>query len=137
MRARLYAFAMGLLFAVGLVVSGMTNPDNIKGFLDLFGQWRPQLLGVLGAAVIVTSGLYAFARRKPASLPARSLHWPEATQIDRPLIVGSILFGTGWALSGYCPGPALVNLGALHLDALVFVAAMWGGSWLNRKTGGT
>ena len=98
MRNVIAPLAMGVLFAIGLIVSGMTNPENIKGFLDLFGgAWRPQLAAVMGVGVIVTWTVYAIARRGTAPLVASQFHWPDAARIDAPLIMGASLFGAGWA----------------------------------------
>ena len=129
------ALAMGVLFGIGLLVSGMTDPANVKGFLDVFGAWRPQLIAVLGAGMTVAWLLYMLARRRARSLSKSALLWPESTQIDKPLVLGAALFGIGWALAGYCPGPALVAAGALNPVAIVFVLAMLAGGFLQR-TGG-
>ena len=128
MAAIISALLLGALFAVGLLISGMTDPANIKGFLDITGNWRPQLMAVLGAGVIVTWIVYAFARRQSRPLVESTFRWPAATHIDKPLVVGAVLFGAGWALAGYCPGPALVAMGSLTPTAIVFVLAMIGGS---------
>ncbi len=137
------ALLMGLLFGAGLLISGMTDPANVKGFLDIggiTGPWRPQLMAVLGAGVVVTWAVYALARRLKQPIAAPTFEWPSATQIDRPLLAGAALFGAGWALAGYCPGPALVALGALTPAAVAFVAAMAAGNMLHRllaRIGGT
>lgn len=130
MRTLLFAFAMGTLFGAGLLVAGMTDPANIQGFLDVAGDWRPQLLGVLGAAVVVANLLFALARKRGVPLAAQQFHWPTRRDLDTRLILGSVLFGAGWALAGYCPGPALAALGGLSAEALVFVPAMAAGTWL-------
>ena len=127
------AFFIGALFGFGLLVSGMTEPGNVQGFLDLAGAWRPQLLAVLGSAVVVAGLFYAWARKRAAPLAARSFHWPARNDIDTRLIVGSALFGIGWALAGYCPGPALTALGTLSTEAWVFVPAMAAGAWLAQR----
>ena len=132
MRGVLTALAMGILFAIGLIVSGMTAPENIKGFLDVFGAWRPQLAAVMGAGVIVTWAVYAAARKYGAPLAAPQFNWPAAASIDTPLLLGAALFGGGWALAGYCPGPALVAAGALKPEAIVFVLAMLAGGLAHR-----
>ena len=132
MGATLTALAMGLLFGAGLIISGMTDPANVKGFLDVFGAWRPQLMAVLGAGMIVTWSLYLLARRFAHPLAEPALHWPQATIIDMPLLLGAALFGAGWAVAGYCPGPALVAAGALNPVAIVFVPAMLAGGLAQR-----
>ena len=108
MAPTLAALAMGVLFGIGLLISGMTDPANVRGFLDVFGLWRPQLIAVLGVGMTVTSLLYVLARRWMRPLAEPAFHWPAATHVDRPLVVGAILFGAGWSIAGYCPGPALV-----------------------------
>jgi uncharacterized membrane protein YedE/YeeE len=135
MRAAIWAFVCGLVFGIGLVVSGMTDPANIKGFLDVAGDWRPQLLAVLGGAVVVTTGLYALARRRTAPFAAAAFEWPTRTNIDARLVAGAALFGIGWALGGFCPGPALASLGLGSIEAWVFVPAMALGMWLARGAG--
>jgi uncharacterized protein len=132
MSAIISALLLGALFAVGLLISGMTDPANIKGFLDITGHWRPQLIAVLGAGVIVTWIVYAFARKQTRPLVESTFRWPAATHIDAPLVTGAALFGTGWALAGYCPGPALVAIGSLTPAAIVFVLAMIAGSLAHR-----
>jgi len=114
----------GLVFGLGLIVSGMANPAKVLGFLDLAGAWDPSLsLVMLGAVAI---GLVAFraAGRRPVSLLGHEMRLPTARQIDRRLVVGSLVFGIGWGLAGICPGPALVALGMGQPKAAVFVVAM-------------
>ena len=127
------AFCVGALFGFGLLVSGMTEPGNVQGFLDLAGAWRPQLLAVLGSAVVVAYLMFAWARMRAAPLAARSFQWPTRRDIDVRLVAGSALFGIGWALAGYCPGPALTALGSLSTEAWVFVPAMAAGAWLAQR----
>jgi uncharacterized protein len=128
------ALVMGFIFGVGLLVSGMVDPANVKGFLDVTGQtygaWRPQLLAVLGAGMMVTTVIYLLAKRRRHPLVEAGFHWPRATMIDPQLLLGSALFGAGWALAGYCPGPALVALGSFSSDAAIFVVAMAVGGFL-------
>jgi len=135
MAAILSGLAMGVLFGTGLLISGMTNPANVKGFLDVFGEWRPQLMAVLGVGIMVASLIFFTARKIGHPLLEPVFHWPASTKIDRPLILGAAVFGAGWALAGFCPGPALVAAGALNPLALVFVAAMLAGGWVQRVTG--
>jgi uncharacterized membrane protein YedE/YeeE len=124
------AFMAGLIFGIGLLASGMANPAKGLGFLDLAGSWDPSLALVMAGAIAV--GLLGFHRTK-----GRRLSWlglpmklPTATQIDRRLVLGSFTFGAGWGLAGYCPGPAIVSLGAGQSSALVFVLAMVAGMLL-------
>jgi hypothetical protein len=114
----------GLVFGLGLIVSGMANPAKILGFLDLAGAWDPSLLLVMGGAVAVASVAFAIARKQTVSLLGAEMKLPTARQIDRRLVGGSLLFGIGWGIAGFCPGPSLVALGMAEPKALVFVAAM-------------
>lgn len=121
---RLTEFAVGLLFGVGLIVSGMTDPGKVLGFLDLFGAWDPSLAFVMGGAILVGLGAFTVAKRRTTSFLGGAMHLPQRRDIDRRLVVGSLTFGVGWGLAGFCPGPALVSLGALQPKAVVFVVAM-------------
>ena len=114
----------GLVFGLGLIVSGMADPAKVLGFLNLAGAWDPSLAFVMGGAVGV--GLVAFfvARRRRVSLLGAPMQLPAARGIDRRLVGGSLLFGIGWGVAGFCPGPALVALGMGSVKALLFVAAM-------------
>ena len=120
----LAAFGCGLLFGAGLLISGMTQPDKVLGFLDIFGAWDATLAFVMAGAVIVTSIGFALVRRRGAPVLAAKLQWPTRDDIDAPLIAGAALFGIGWGLVGLCPGPAIVNLASLSLPVIVFVVAM-------------
>jgi len=114
----------GLLFGLGLIVAGMADPAKVLGFLDLAGNWDPSLALVMGGAIAIGSAAFAVAKRRSKSLLALPMQWPAATRADRRLVLGSLLFGTGWGLAGICPGPALVLLGAGTGKPLIFVAAM-------------
>ena len=117
-------FAIGVLFGWGLIISGMSNPQKILGFLDLAGNWDPSLLFVmLGAVLVGLAGFYVVSRRTEAFLGG-AMHIPARRDITKPLVIGSLIFGAGWGIAGFCPGPALVALGAGHLKAFVFVIAM-------------
>jgi uncharacterized membrane protein YedE/YeeE len=122
----LIAFIVGLVFGIGLIVSGMTNPAKVQGFLDLAGRWDPSLAFVMGGAIAV--GLLAFrlAGRRERSLLGGVMRLPTASQVDRRLVLGGLAFGVGWGLAGYCPGPALASA-ALGGKVLIFVAAMVAG----------
>lgn len=128
----LSAFAAGLLFGLGLIVSHMANPAKVLGFLDLAGRWDPSLAFVMGGAIAIGTLAFAFARRRATSLLGAPMSWPAATGIDRPLVVGSALFGIGWGLAGFCPGPALVTASSGQPRAVLFVAAMLAGMALHR-----
>lgn len=121
---RVFEFLAGLLFGLGLILSGMTNPAKVLGFLDLFGQWDPSLAFVMGGAIFVGIFAFSLAKKRTTNLLGGALHLPKSTHIDKRLIIGSLMFGIGWGLAGFCPGPALVSLAAGHEKALVFVLAM-------------
>ena len=127
----LSAFLCGLMFGAGLVVSGMTDTARVLGFLDVLaipkGGWDPTLAIVMAAALIVSIPGFALARRRERPVLADIAAWPTRTAIDRPLIVGAVLFGAGWGLVGLCPGPAIVNLATLSPPVLLFVTAMIAG----------
>lgn len=123
----LIAALSGLVFGIGLIASGMTNPTKVKGFLDLAGAWDPSLGLVMGGAIAVASGAFALARRRERSWTGQRMELPRATVIDARLLGGGVLFGVGWGLAGYCPGPALVALGGGSGSAALFVAAMLAG----------
>lgn len=126
-RHQLSAFFVGLVFGLGLLISGLANPAKVLAFLDLAGAWDPSLALVMGAAVAV--GLVAFqtAGRRTTAVLGGPMRLPSARELDRRLVLGSLAFGVGWGLAGFCPGPALVALGAGELKAVVFVAAMLAG----------
>jgi uncharacterized membrane protein YedE/YeeE len=123
----LTALIAGLVFGIGLIVAGMTNPAKVQGFLDLAGAWDPSLAFVMGGAILV--GLVAFraAGRHERALLGDAMRLPGATRIDRRLIVGSLVFGIGWGLAGFCPGPALASLATGGAKALIFNGAMLAG----------
>jgi hypothetical protein len=123
----------GLIFGIGLAVSGMTDPLKVLGFLDVAGDWDPSLLFVLGGALGVTLLAFRFILRRRAPLLDDSFRLPVATAIDRPLLNGALLFGIGWGISGYCPGPAIALLAAPGREALAFLPALLVGSYLQRR----
>jgi len=120
----------GLVFGLGLIVSGMANPAKVLGFLDLAGPWDPSLIFVMAGAIAI--GLVAFgsATKRTVSLLGAPMRLPQNRRIDRRLLVGSTLFGLGWGIAGFCPGPGLVALGMGELKAAVFVLAMLAGMGL-------
>ncbi len=130
----LCAIVAGALFGIGLVMSGMTDPERVIGFLDVFGAFDPTLAFVLGGAVVVTliSFRVILGRQKP--LLASRFEIPKARAIDVRLVTGAAIFGVGWGLAGYCPGPALAGLAVGSSEALWFVAAMLAGSAIYRWT---
>jgi len=118
------ALLAGLIFGAGLMVSGMSNPAKVRGFLDLAGAWDPSLAFVMVGAIGVGLVAFAVAGRLRRTLLGAEMRLPRARQVDRRLVGGSVLFGVGWGIAGFCPGPALVALGMGEVKAVVFVAAM-------------
>lgn len=130
MKALWSAFLSGGLFGAGLVVSGMTRPSKVIGFLDFLGRWDASLVLVMVGAIAVHMVLYRVILRRRTPLYDVRFHIPTRRDIDVRLLLGAVLFGVGWGIGGYCPGPGLVSLGAGALPALVFVAVMAAGMWL-------
>jgi hypothetical protein len=124
LKSSLTALGAGIVFGVGLGLSGMTEPAKVLGFLDVFGAWDPSLMFVMGGAILVHFVLGRLIRRRERPLLDARFHLPRATRLDKSLIVGSAVFGVGWGLGGYCPGPAIVSLGSGSTPAIVFVGAM-------------
>ena len=124
-------FLAGALFGTGLAVSGMTDPGRVIGFLDVFGAWDPALLFVMAGAV----GVYGLGMLILRRFENQNLKLPSAASspIDRQLVIGAAIFGVGWGLGGFCPGPSLANLGALRIEALIFVPAMAMGMFFAQK----
>ncbi|KNY17614.1 membrane protein [Shinella sp. SUS2] len=129
----LSALACGALFGLGLALSGMLDPARVQGFLDLAGDWDPSLAFVLGGAVAVMALGLALIRRLPRPAFSDGLHLPDTHPVDRRLILGSALFGLGWGLGGFCPGPALAALSLGRPEPLLFVACMVAGMVLHDR----
>jgi uncharacterized membrane protein YedE/YeeE len=133
---RLSEFFVGLLFGWGLLISGMTDPSKVIGFLDLAGSWDPSLAMVMGGAIAV--GFFAFgsAKKRTSNFFGGALHLPTSSDIDKRLLLGSLLFGAGWGLAGFCPGPGIVSMADGQPKAVVFVVAMIAGmlvfEWIDR-----
>lgn len=123
----LTSFMTGLVFGLGLILSGMANPAKVLGFLDVAGLWDPSLIFVMAGAIGVGFFAFLWARGRRVSLLGAEMKLPAATVIDRRLVLGATLFGIGWGVAGFCPGPALVGLGMGQGKALLFVAAMLAG----------
>lgn len=117
----------GLLFGFGLILSGMTNPAKVLGFLDISGRWDPSLMLVMLGALAVSFFAFRYAKKREKSLLNQAINLPVTKQIDRRLMIGSLLFGAGWGLAGYCPGPALTSLLSGNLAPVIFVLAMLAG----------
>jgi uncharacterized membrane protein YedE/YeeE len=133
MKPFIVALVAGLLFGAGLIVGGMTDPGRVVGFLDISGAWNPALAFVMVGAIAVHAVLRRFVAKRSHPLFHETFSLPTKNDIDRDLLLGSALFGIGWGLSGYCPGPALVSAGSGSLTAIAFVAAMGVGMWIQQR----
>jgi len=134
MRSLVAAFIAGLLFGIGLYVAQMVNPEKVLAFLDISGRWDPSLALVMGAAVGVTALGFPLVFRRGKPLWAAGFSLPTYHDIDRPLLLGAALFGIGWGIAGYCPGPAVAALLIHPAEAVPFVLAMLGGAWVQSRT---
>lgn len=126
----IFAGFAGLVFGFGLILSGMTNPDNIQNFLDILGNWDPALLFVMVGAIFVSIFAFLWVKPRPTSLLGEPIQLPTNTVVDAKLMIGAALFGIGWGLIGFCPGPAIVALTIQPQEAGLFVVAMVGGMLL-------
>jgi uncharacterized membrane protein YedE/YeeE len=124
---RVVEFAVGLLFGLGLILSGMTDPGKVLGFLDLKGAWDPSLAFVMVGAIAVAFFAFAVARKRTTAFLGGAIQLPDTRRVDPRLLTGSLVFGVGWGLAGFCPGPALVAAGAGHWQAALFTLGMVGG----------
>jgi len=127
----LTAIISGLVFGLGLLASGMTDPAKVKGFLDVAGAWNPSLAFVMAGAIAVGLVAFALARRRQTAWSGATIVLPASTAIDAPLVTGGVLFGIGWGIAGFCPGPALVALASGSGAAGLFVIAMLAGMLLH------
>jgi uncharacterized protein len=130
MNVGFFAFLSGLVFGIGLLVSGMANPEKVLNFLDITGHWDPSLMLVMVGAIAVGLVSFSIAKKRTLSFLGLGIKLPTADKVDTRLIGGSLLFGMGWGLAGFCPGPALVALGSGEFKGLVFVLAMIAGMLL-------
>ena len=130
--ARLSIFIAGLLFGLGLTISGMSNPAKVIGFLDIAGAWDPTLILVMGGGVAVTIPAFHLILKRSQPLFAEKFYLPTLKHVDPKLLLGAVLFGLGWGIAGFCPGPALAAMVTLNPTVLLFVAAMAGGMILHR-----
>lgn len=121
------ALLAGLVFGIGLILAGMTDPSKVIGFLDLAGAWDPSLAFVMGGAILVGLVAFRFAGKRQKSLLGGAMRLPTATRIDRRLLLGGLAFGVGWGLAGYCPGPALASLASGAAEPVIFTVAMLAG----------
>ena len=141
MLSSIAALACGLIFGLGLILSGMGNPAKVQNFLDFFAQWAPSLALVMGGAIAIGLIAFAWAQTRSTALLGEPMQLPGNTAIDKKLLTGSAMFGAGWGLAGFCPGPALMNLATLQAEVWIFVAAMLAGmvlqhAWAARSEGG-
>lgn len=127
MKNNVSAAIVGFVFALGLGISGMTQPEKVVGFLDIMGNWNPALMFVMAGAILVHSVSYKLIRKKQSPLFSEKWHVPDRRDVTPALVVGSTIFGIGWGLGGYCPGPAVTSLASLHIEPMIFVASMAGG----------
>lgn len=132
------ALLSGLVFGLGLILSGMGNPAKVQNFLDIGGTWDPSLGLVMGGAIAVGLVAFTWAKRRKTSVLGEPMQLPTSTALDRKLLTGAALFGAGWGLAGFCPGPAVMNLATLRFEVWLFVAAMLAGmvlqhAWAKRS----
>lgn len=127
MRNNFFSFIVGLIFAIGLGISGMTQPSKIIGFLDIFGDWDPALVFVMLGAISVHFIAYKIIRKRQTPLFSGDWHVPGRKEITPSLVFGALIFGVGWGLGGYCPGPAMVSVASFQFRPIVFVFSMLGG----------
>lgn len=139
MKNKMTAALVGFLFALGLGVSGMTDPRKVQSFLDIFGDWDPSLAFVMIGAISIHFLFYRLARKRQTPVLAKEWHIPKNQRISRSLVLGALIFGIGWGLAGYCPGPGLTSVATLEARPLLFVGGMFAGMFLfsvfNRKFG--
>jgi len=120
----LSSLIVGLIFGIGLILAGMTNPAKVIGFLDITGTWDPSLAFVMGGAILVAIVAFRFAKKRTINFLGGAMRMPTSDMIDKRLVIGSLLFGAGWGMAGFCPGPALTSIGTGNPKAVIFVVAM-------------
>ncbi|MCK5728045.1 MAG: YeeE/YedE family protein [Methylococcales bacterium] len=130
MKVNLMSLLSGLIFGIGLAFSQMINPDKVLNFLDVTGNWDPSLALVMGGALSITTTCFYFIIKRKTPILEQKFRLPTRTDIDKSLIIGAMLFGIGWGMAGFCPGPAIASLGMDLLDPFIFVGAMLAGAWL-------
>ena len=133
MKNALSALAVGFIFALGLGLSGMTQPQKVIGFLDLFGNWDPSLIFVMAGAIIVHFVLHKLIRKRKSPMLSTQWHVPTKKEITPALTIGAFIFGVGWALGGFCPGPAITSLASFDKTPFVFVISMLAGMFLFKQ----
>lgn len=132
MKTIVTALLSGILFGIGLALSQMTNPEKVIGFLDLTGNWDPSLIFVMLGALAVTFVGFRFILKRSAPLYGAKFYLPTKKDIDKPLVTGAAIFGIGWGISGYCPGPVIAGLGLGNFEAVVMVGAIYLGFFAHR-----
>ena len=125
-----FALLAGLVFGLGLILSGMADPAKVQNFLDVFGVWDPSLALVMAGAIAVGLVAFTWAKKRTTSVLGEAMQLPTSTVIDSKLLAGAAMFGVGWGLAGFCPGPAVMNLATGHVEVLLFVAALLVGMYL-------
>ena len=126
------AFISGSIFGLGLTISSMTNPDKVLGFLDLFNNWDPSLAFVMGGAIIITAPMLFVLTKNKNLILSKEIHLPTNKEVDKKLIIGSLIFGAGWGLVGLCPGPAISSLALLEVPSIIFVIFMFIGFYCSK-----
>ena len=126
------ALFSGSIFGLGLTISSMTNPDKVLGFLDLFNNWDPSLAFVMGGAIIITAPMLFVLTKNKNLILSNEIHLPTNKEIDKKLIIGSLIFGLGWGLVGLCPGPAISSLALLEVPSIIFVIFMFIGFYCSK-----
>jgi uncharacterized membrane protein YedE/YeeE len=126
----------GIVFGLGLLISGMTNPAKVRGFLDVFGDWQPALIAVMASAIVIFAVAYHFSNKMKQPLFHNFFHKPSLTVLDARLFIGAALFGIGWGMVGLCPGPALLNIMSGQEDILIFILALLAGNRIAHFTVG-
>ena len=133
MKQNLIALLCGIIFGIGLSLSQMINPNKVLNFLDITGKWDPSLIFVMMGALAVAFVSFKWVLKRPAPVLAESFHISRKTLIDKPLLLGAAIFGIGWGMSGYCPGPAVTGLGLLSLESVIMVVAIYLGFFVYNR----
>ena len=132
MLQKILVLISGIIFGLGLTISNMTNPDKVLSFLDVFGNWDPSLIFVMGGAILFTSPLFFLLKKNNNLILADKLDLPKKNSIDKSLVVGSLLFGIGWGSVGFCPGPAISSIALLNPFSLIFIISLIAGFYLSK-----
>jgi uncharacterized membrane protein YedE/YeeE len=133
MKQNITALLCGIIFGIGLSLAQMINPDKVLSFLDITGHWDPSLMFVMMGALAVTLISFKWILKRPMPILAERFHVPQKSSVDKPLLLGSAIFGMGWGMSGYCPGPAISGLGLLSLEPLLMVVSIYLGFFVHKR----